>query len=126
MIQTRFEGVAQNQPASPHTLPFIFDQMIVSSHTVTYKKRQKNSIKQKENAAEKAYGLCTEHEKPNELICLSGCKVRVCPHCALFGTHKGHEVREEHEVQAIVAEHSSQLNQMLEEMRLAKGELTDP
>ena len=97
-----------------------------SNFSERFAKTREALIKQKENAAEKAYGLCTEHEKPNELICLSGCKVRVCPHCALFGTHKGHEVREENEVQAIVAEHSSQLNQMLEEMRLAKGELTDP
>ena len=36
MIQTRFDGVAQNQPASPHTLPFIlqFKELPISSDLV--------------------------------------------------------------------------------------------
>ena len=36
MIQTRFDGVAQNQPASPHTLPFIFQfkELPISSDLV--------------------------------------------------------------------------------------------
>ncbi|MFO0117308.1 MAG: B-box zinc finger protein [bacterium] len=32
----------------------------------------------------------------NELACVT-CKQRICPHCALFGGHKGHEVKEEKE-----------------------------
>jgi len=45
-----------------------------------------------------AFGTCVEHGNPNELVCLSGCESRVCPHCALFGFHQGHDVRTEQEV----------------------------
>ena len=37
--------------------------------------------------------MCLEHGKPKELVCVS-CRKQVCHTCALFGAHKGHDVRE--------------------------------
>jgi hypothetical protein len=44
-----------------------------------------------------ALGLCREHKNDLELICIS-CKKRICSHCALFGSHKGHDYRQDQEV----------------------------
>lgn len=40
--------------------------------------------------------MCLEHGKPKELVCVS-CRKLVCHTCALFGAHKGHDVREQGE-----------------------------
>ena len=40
--------------------------------------------------------MCLEHGKPRELICIH-CQKKVCHTCALFGGHKGHDVREKTE-----------------------------
>ena len=40
--------------------------------------------------------MCLEHGKPRELICIK-CQKKVCHTCALFGSHKGHDVREKNE-----------------------------
>ena len=80
----------------------------------TFAKTREELKKKKAQAAEKTFGICKDHERPQELVCLSGCKVRVCPHCALFGAHKGHDVREEAEVQGLISEHSKQLEQMVD------------
>lgn len=42
-------------------------------------------------------GMCEEHDRIQELICVDD-KHRVCTQCALFGRHKGHDVRMEEEV----------------------------
>ena len=44
----------------------------------------------------------------------------------MFGAHKGHDVREESEVQGLITEHSRQLQQMVEQMGTAKVELAEP
>ena len=36
--------------------------------------------------------FCEVHKKEMEIICLSD-RVRVCPHCALFGPHRDHPLR---------------------------------
>ena len=41
--------------------------------------------------------LCPKHNRKLEIICIDD-RVRVCANCALFGEHKGHEVRQEDEV----------------------------
>ena len=41
--------------------------------------------------------LCPIHGKPLDVICVT-CKERTCSNCALFGAHKGHDVRPEQEV----------------------------
>ena len=74
----------------------------------------------------RAFGICSEHGNPKELICLSGCNVRVCAHCALFGAHRGHDVKEETEVLQLIGEHTYQLAQMLDEMKSAQAELREP
>ena len=40
--------------------------------------------------------MCLEHCKPKELICVQ-CRKKCCHTCALFGQHKGHDVREQRE-----------------------------
>lgn len=40
---------------------------------------------------------CKLHDRPLELICVED-KMRICTQCALFGNHKGHDVRMEEEV----------------------------
>ena len=41
--------------------------------------------------------MCPQHGRPLELICADD-KQRVCAQCALFGSHKGHDVRQEEDV----------------------------
>ena len=41
--------------------------------------------------------LCEEHNRKVEIICIQD-RMRICSTCALFGQHKGHDVREEQEV----------------------------
>lgn len=43
------------------------------------------------------HDLCPIHGKPLDVICVT-CKERTCSNCALFGVHKGHDVRPEQEV----------------------------
>ena len=43
------------------------------------------------------HNLCKQHGKPLDVICIT-CKERICSNCALFGNHKGHDVRAEQEV----------------------------
>jgi hypothetical protein len=40
---------------------------------------------------------CPEHRKKLEYVCLDD-KVKICANCALFGRHRGHNVRAEDEV----------------------------
>ena len=41
--------------------------------------------------------LCEEHGKPLDLVCITTRK-RICSKCALFGSHKGNDVREHEDV----------------------------
>lgn len=36
--------------------------------------------------------LCEVHKKPLDIICATE-KKRICPHCAIFGNHKGHKFK---------------------------------
>jgi len=74
----------------------------------------------------KAVGFCREHSAMKELVCLSGCECRVCPHCALFGVHQGHDVREEQEVRALINDHTKSLSQMVEDLKSAQLDLSEP
>lgn len=58
---------------------------------------------------------CQDHNRPSELVCLK-CKVKVCPHCALFGSHKGHDVREMSEVHALLKENSDLVAQVIKDV----------
>lgn len=52
---------------------------------------------QREMAMPPQVDLCPIHGKPLDVICVT-CKERTCSNCALFGSHKGHDVRPEQEV----------------------------
>ena len=41
--------------------------------------------------------MCPEHQRKLEIICISD-RSRICSNCALFGAHKGHDIRMEAEV----------------------------
>ena len=41
--------------------------------------------------------MCPEHNRKVEIICIQD-RMRICSTCALFGAHKGHDVREEQDV----------------------------
>ena len=41
--------------------------------------------------------FCMEHNRKLEIICIQD-RMRICSTCALFGGHKGHDVRMEPEV----------------------------
>ena len=82
--------------------------------------------KKQEEQMKKSVGFCNEHKALKELVCLSGCQVRVCPHCALFGKHQNCDVRQEAEVIAMITNHTDSLTQMIEEMKSAQQELTEP
>ena len=85
-----------------------------------FAKAKKEIKKKQEEQMMRAVGFCREHQAVKELVCLSGCQCRVCPHCALFGVHQGHDVREEQQVLALIGDHSKSLNQMLEDLRSAQ------
>ena len=46
---------------------------------------------------EKPEDMCEEHSRKLEIICIQD-RMRICSTCALFGQHKGHDVRMEQEV----------------------------
>lgn len=55
--------------------------------------------------------MCPEHQRKLEIICIQD-RQRVCANCALFGEHKGHDVRMEHEVVAEITERTELLMTM--------------
>lgn len=54
---------------------------------------------------------CEEHKRKLEIICIQD-RMRICSTCALFGAHKGHDVRMEHEVVGELAVRTELLIQM--------------
>ena len=50
-----------------------------------------------QDPATRMVDMCPIHGKPLDVICVT-CKERTCSNCALFGAHKGHDVRPEQEV----------------------------
>ena len=41
-----------------------------------------------------AQSMCPKHKKVIEIVCID-CKERICSNCALFGNHRGHDIKEE-------------------------------
>lgn len=58
---------------------------------------------------------CQEHNKKAELICVT-CKHQICHNCALFGDHKGHDIREHDEAMKEVVVRTEVLMEMFEQM----------
>lgn len=59
--------------------------------------------------------ICIAHDKPKELICLT-CRDMVCHTCALFGDHKGHDVREKVDTMKEIEVRTEVLMEMFEQM----------
>ena len=62
-------------------------------------------------AVEASEDQCEEHNRKLEIICIQD-RMRICSTCALFGSHKGHDVRMEHEVVGELAVRTELLIQM--------------
>ena len=58
---------------------------------------QSVKVAAKGNPPDEDDDMCPEHNRKLEIICIQ-CRVRICSTCALFGAHKGHDVRMEQEV----------------------------
>ncbi len=66
--------------------------------------------------------LCPEHMRELELICVTD-KRKICTQCALFGTHKGHDVRQESEVAAEINMRVEVLMEMYQTMEAQREQL---
>lgn len=67
--------------------------------------------------ADASLQVCREHYRPLEIYCLNpNCMDLVCANCALFGSHRGHKVRER---QALMEETAS----MVDDLRLVADSL---
>jgi len=57
--------------------------------------------------------MCPTHNRKLEIICIQD-RVRICANCALFGEHKGHDVRMENDVVAEIESRTELLMTMYE------------
>ena len=64
------------------------------------------------------------HDRSLELICVDD-KIRICAQCALFGPHKGHDVRMEDEVTKEISLKVEVLIEMYQAMELSCEELNN-
>jgi hypothetical protein len=62
------------------------------------------------------------HSRPLELICVDD-KMRICTQCALFGDHKGHEVRLEEDIRQEIAIKVEVIMEMYKAMETSSNEL---
>lgn len=58
---------------------------------------------------------CLKHGKTNELVCIT-CKKKICHNCALFGEHKGHDIKEFEEAMKEVVVRTELLMEMFEQI----------
>ena len=68
--------------------------------------------------------MCLEHGKPRELICVD-CRKKCCHTCALFATHKGHDVREQGETMNEIQLRMEVLMEMWQQVDTEKDKLQD-
>ncbi len=83
----------------------------------------RSQVESQSKLLEESVGICQQHQSVNELACVT-CKQRICPHCALFGGHKGHEVKEEKEAQEIIQNNSEQLKLLMNEFSAMATEIS--
>lgn len=67
---------------------------------------------------------CPEHRKKLEYVCLDD-KVKICANCALFGRHRGHNVRAEDEVMREVTIRAECLLEMLQIIEHSQASVLD-
>ena len=68
---------------------------------------------------------CLEHGKPRSLICVT-CKQNVCDTCALFGSHKSHDVREKSALMDAIATRTTQLMDCYQQIEKETDSLKNP
>ena len=68
--------------------------------------------------------VCKTHQRPLELVCVDD-KIRICSQCALFGQHKGHDVRMEEDVQKEISLKVEVIMEMYQAMAATCDELRD-
>eukprot|EP00347_Sterkiella_histriomuscorum_P008603 403344461 len=69
--------------------------------------------------------FCPQHNRPLELICVDD-KTRICSQCALFGNHKGHDVRQEEDVTKEISLKVEVLMEMYQAMEQQCDDLNNP
>ena len=69
--------------------------------------------------------ICKEHGRKLEIVCLDH-KCRICTNCALFGAHKGHNVRPEEEVHREIAVRGDKLIDMFHAIEKQQNKINDP
>lgn len=69
-------------------------------------------------------GMCLEHGKPRDLICVP-CKIKCCDTCALFGSHKGHDVRQRTETLNEIKMRTEVLIEMYEQLDQTSNSLSN-
>lgn len=70
----------------------------------------RNSFSQQDmfNLMHADMNMCREHNRKLEVVCLEH-KCRICANCALFGTHKGHDIKPEEDVLREIATRAERL-----------------
>lgn len=68
---------------------------------------------------------CLEHGKPRSLICVT-CKQKVCDTCALFGSHKSHDVREKSDLMDAIATRTTLLMTCFQQIEKETDNLKNP
>lgn len=59
--------------------------------------------------------MCLEHGKPRELICVK-CRKKCCDTCALFGSHRGHDVRQQNDTMTEIQLRTEVLMEMYQQL----------
>jgi len=59
--------------------------------------------------------MCKEHGRRLEIICIQD-RMRICANCALFGSHKNHDIRQESDVVNEITLRTEMVIQMYEMM----------
>jgi hypothetical protein len=69
--------------------------------------------------------MCPEHGRKLEIVCIQDRK-RICANCALFGSHKNHDIRQESEVMSEITLRTEMVMQMYEMMELSTSNRIEP
>ncbi|CDW91449.1 achain crystal structure of engineered northeast structural genomics consortium target [Stylonychia lemnae] len=99
---------------------FVYDQAMI--HIENHQNPQQNVVTT--SVQEPQIEECPVHQRPVELICVDD-KMRICAQCALFGQHKGHDVRMEEEVTKEISLKVEVIMEMYQAIEQSCDELND-
>ena len=68
--------------------------------------------------------LCKEHHRRLEIVCIDH-RCRICTNCALFGSHKNHEIKTEEEVYKEVGQRAESLIDIFSLIEMNQNKLFD-